>query len=259
MADILVGTCGYSYYDPGEDWKDEYESKLQAFSATFDLLECNRTFYELPQVSTAERWREEVTEGFTFAVKAWQAMIHPWSSPTWNGHRDGVPEEWTEDVGYLQPTEAVRAAWRETRERALALDASVVVVQTPPSFGPTDEHEADMRQLLGEIDRQGLTMAWEPRGDWLDSPEEVARLCDDLDLLHVVDRFRDEPTSDGPVYTRLHGRNDDRFDYDYDYSDGELETLATWLREYADDGRACYCLFNNYEMFDNAQTLAREL
>ncbi|MFB6132362.1 MAG: DUF72 domain-containing protein [Halanaeroarchaeum sp.] len=150
---IHVGTCGYQYYDPGDDWQDRYMSKLQAYADRFPVGELNRTFYSLPMVSTAERWREEAVEDFEFTLKAWQAMTHSWSSPTWNGHRDDVPDEDTDDVGYLQPTDVVVDAWRETKARANALDVDVVVVQTPPGFGATEEHAKNMSELFDRIDR----------------------------------------------------------------------------------------------------------
>ncbi|MCF8080527.1 MAG: hypothetical protein K9K88_14705 [Desulfobacterales bacterium] len=51
MGKIKVGTCGYSRYQPGGDWKDKYKSKLQAFSKAFEAVEINRTFYKLPMVN----------------------------------------------------------------------------------------------------------------------------------------------------------------------------------------------------------------
>lgn len=251
---IHVGTCGYSYYDPGADWQDEYESKLQAYSAVFPVGELNRTFYSLPMVSTAERWREEAHDDFEFTLKAWQAMTHTWDSPTWNDHRDDIPEQQTDDVGYLQPTDTVREAWRETKRRATALEANVVVIQTPPGFDATDAHERWMRSLLSDIDRDGLALAWEPRGNWLEELDRVGRVCRDLDLVHVVDLFRDRPRSDHEVaYVRLHGRNERRFDYDYEYADEELRTLVERLRDLEADHKTVYCQFNNYEMYRNAK------
>ncbi len=120
-GDVRIGTCGYRYFDPGDDWRENYQSILHAYSAAFDVGELNRTFYTLPQVSTAERWRREAREGFEFTVKAWQAITHPWSSPTWNEYRDSIPEAWQSDVGYLQPTDAVDAAWEQLCERAAPL------------------------------------------------------------------------------------------------------------------------------------------
>lgn len=257
---IRVGTCGYQYYDPGPGWKDEYESKLEAYSDAFPVVELNRTFYELPRVSTAERWRREVVDDFEFTMKAWQAVTHPWSSPTWNGHRDAVPDDRTDEVGYLRPTDFVREAWERTRKRAVALDASVVVVQTPPSFECTDSHESNLRTLLGDVDREGFAVAWEPRGDWLDRPERVERVCEDLDLIHVADPMREAPLADHDVrYARLHGRNEDRYDYDYDYSDRELDELADALGNAARRHDRVFCLFNNYEMDANARDLLDRL
>lgn len=231
MTEIRIGTCGYQYYDPGEGWTDEYVSKLAAYSDAFPVGELNRTFYELPQVSTAERWRQEAVEGFGFVLKAWQGLTHPWASPTWNGHRDRVDDDVaTDDLGLLQPTDAVRDAWTETRARADALDAEVVVLQTPPSFDCTDAHERDMRELLSTIDRGGLTLAWEPRGGWPDHPGRIRAVCTDLDLVHVVDVMQSEPQHGHEVcYTRLHGLNEDLHDYDYAYSDDELDELADRL------------------------------
>ncbi len=45
------------------------------------------------------------------------------------------------------------------------------------------------------------------------------------------------------------------YDYDYDYSAKELEELASKLRDLAENHEKVYCMFNNYEMFDNAQKL----
>lgn len=260
MASVHVGTCGYRFYDPGDDWHDRDASKLQAYSDAFEVGELNRTFYSLPQVSTAERWRREAVDGFEFTLKAWQAMTHPWSSPTWNDHRDDVPDNRTDEVGWLQPSDVVFEAWERTREIATALDARVVVVQTPPSFDCTDEHETNLRELFGTVDRGGLTVAWEPRGDWPDHPDRVADLCDDLDLIHVVDVMRAGPVSDGEAaYTRLHGLNDDPYDYDYDYTAAELEQLVDRIEALAVDHERVYCLFNNYEMDANATALVDAL
>jgi uncharacterized protein YecE (DUF72 family) len=90
--------------------------------------ELTRSYYELPQMSTAERWRREADPDFEFALKARQGLTHQWPSPTWNGHRDGVDVDDTADLGLLQPTDTVGEAWVKTRKRATALDAEVVVV-----------------------------------------------------------------------------------------------------------------------------------
>lgn len=243
--DLRVGTCGYRYYD----------GDLGEYAAEYGALELNSTFYSLPGTDNLRERREAVAdEDLAVAVKGWQALTHTNASPTWNGERDGVADWILEDCGALRDNEAVREAWARTRDHAEAFDADAVLLQTPPSFDCTDEHAANMRGLLGEVDRDGLTLAWEPRGDWPGSPDRIADLCADLDLAHVVDPLHDEPLDDSPVaYFRLHGEGDVH-DYSYDYDDEELDALASALEAYEDRERV-YCLFNNDAMFDNARAL----
>lgn len=256
MGTIKIGTCGYQYYQPGEEWQDEYESKLQAYSDAFDVGELNRTFYELPMERTADRWRREAIKEFEFTLKGWQALTHPASSPTWNNYRDQLPSNGDGEVGYLQPTDAVRTAWNQTKARATALAANVVVLQTPPSFDCTAEYRENLTAFLETIDRDDLAIAWEPRGTWPNHPNEIRRICRNHDLVHIVDLFRADPLDASPIaYTRLHGLNDDPYDYDYDYSTTELRELADQLAELAETNDRVYCLFNNYEMYSNAATL----
>ncbi len=99
MGEIKVGTCGYSYYNPPDGWKDEYESKLQAYSEAFEVVEINRTFYKLPKVKTTERWRREAFEDFEFSMKAWQALTHPTDSPTWRNKKENLTEKQKKSFG----------------------------------------------------------------------------------------------------------------------------------------------------------------
>lgn len=258
MGDVHVGTCGYSRYRPGEDWQDRYDHKLQAYADTLPTVELNRTFYGLPRVRTAEKWRrlvDAVDDGFVFAVKAWQALTHPLSSPTWRDTGDLSPAQ-REHFGHLEPHEAVVDAWKATMDRVRALEAPILLLQTPPGFGPSGEHREDMRELLSTVDRRGVTVAWEPRGEWLDEPDAIADVCAALDLVHVVDPLRDDPVhTTETAYLRLHGLNADRYDYDYDYTDDELDDLAAVVQDLRGDHETVYCFFNNYEKYANAAAL----
>lgn len=57
----------------------------------------------------------------------------------------------------------------------------------------------------------------------------------------------------------MHGLNEDRYDNEYDYSDEDLETLADRLQSAANRSDAVYCLFNNYEMYDDARERSKSL
>lgn len=207
-------------------------------------------------MKTCRRWRKQAADDFTFTLKAWQALTHPISSPTWRGNEADITKERRGEVGYLRPNPVVKEAWSETFERASALEAPVLVLQCPPSFDPTDENETNMRKLIASLDRNGVELAWEPRGDWLEQPDRVARLCEDLGLVHSVDLMRRRPFYVGETaYVRLHGLNEDPYDYDYEYSREELEDLNGRLEELNSSCDEVYCLFNNFEKFENAETL----
>lgn len=261
MASVTVGTCGYARYAPPGDWSLEYDSKLAAYADAFDCVELNRTFYSLPEVATAERWRREarrVNPDFSFAVKAWQAITHPISSPTWRGKDGDLSEVEREEVGVLQPNRTVLDAWERTRGVAAAVDADVVLLQTPPSFDCSDGHAENLRRFCAAIDRGGLELAWEPRGDWGEHPERVGKLCEELGLVHATDPLRAEPLATTDVaYARLHGLNDDPYEYDYSYGEGELSELTERLAGLAADHEQVFCLLNNSEKFEDAASLAK--
>ncbi|MFW6196191.1 MAG: DUF72 domain-containing protein [Thermoplasmatota archaeon] len=260
MGEIKIGTCGYSYFKPEKNWKEKYESKLQAFSHSFEALELNRTFYKLPMVKTAKKWMKNAYDDFEFTLKAWQAMTHPTSSPTWRNKKDDLSESQKENFGYLRPNDEIIEAWRNTKKIAKALETEVCVIQTPGSFECTEENQENMKQLFSRIEYDDFTIAWEPRGNWKDNQDKVKEICDDLGLIHVVDIMRREPVSnDDTAYIRLHGLNEDEYDYNYDYSDEELKTLANKLEKLSNSHEKVYCMFNNYEMYENADTLRNNL
>jgi uncharacterized protein YecE (DUF72 family) len=217
---------------------------------TFPVVEIQQTFYNLPRVQTAEKWRQEAltrcprTGGseFEFTLKAWQLITHEPTSPTYRRLRRAIPETEKALYGSFRPTEPVLRAWTDTAAVARAMGARVVVFQCPPRFTPTPEHVENLRKFFGSVDRTGLVMGWEPRGDW--PPDLVRGLCRDLDLVHVVDRLKDSPQSEGLRYFRLHGVTG----YRYLHTDQDLRTLAAQCTSDA----PTYVLFNNLFMAEDA-------
>ncbi len=230
MASIIrVGCCGFP-------------KARQVYYDHFDLVEVQQTFYKLPRVATARRWREEAPPGFTFTLKAWQLITHEPSSPTYRKADLTIPAPERGRYGAFRPTDEVRDAWTRTLELARALGATVVVFQCPARFTPTDEHVANLRAFFEQAQRDGLLFAWEPRGEW---PDELVReLCRELDLIHCVDPFRGLPVHGAPAYFRLHGLTG----YRYRYTDDDLDRLRAWCQEHPE----VYCLFNNVSMWDDA-------
>ncbi|HOP55964.1 MAG TPA: DUF72 domain-containing protein, partial [bacterium] len=59
-----------------EDLKKNYRSILSYYSSLFDVVEVNSTFYHIPNISTAEKWRQEVGSDFVFTVKVSKVITH---------------------------------------------------------------------------------------------------------------------------------------------------------------------------------------
>jgi uncharacterized protein YecE (DUF72 family) len=243
---IHVGCCGWAR------GRGEY---FRSFSA----VEIQSTFYRLPKLDTAARWREEAPEGFIHCMKAWQALTHPPTSPTWR--RSGMkPEELQlKRFGWLRPTRDNLKAWEQTKEVCDVLGTKVCVLQCPPGFKFTRENADGMRKFFSKIHRGELLLAWEPRGNWHEHPEEIEKLCGELELIHVVDPLRTEALAFGPdriAYFRLHGFGKPSI-YNYRYSDAELKRLARIFKELR--VKEIFCMFNNLNMFEDASRLQRVL
>lgn len=226
-ADLRVGCCGWT----------EAQSR---YIEHFRVIELQSTFYEPPTPKLAARWRSIASADFHFSMKAWQLITHTPSSPTYRRLKSQLSAREHSLYGSFRPTEQVWLAWERTREIARVLEAKVIVFQCPKSFLPTAVNLRNMKTFFRNIDRGEHSIAWEPRGDdWTD--ETVRSVCDENNLLHVVDPFERPSVSTHALYWRLHGRTG----YRYRYTDDDLAEL----RQMYDVRRATpglqYILFNN--------------
>ena len=229
MSKVLVGCCGFPVN------RKTYMSHLRA-------VEIQRTFYSLPQVRTAQRWRGEAPRDFHYTMKAWQLITHPASSPTYRRLREPLSGP-RDAYGYFRPTPEVWEAWERTREIGEVLDAEWIIFQCPRSFTPTEEHVTNLRAFFRRIERGPWRLGWEPRGAW---PDDLVReLCRELDLIHVVDPFVGLPVTENIAYFRLHGIGG----YRYRYTPEDLERVWSWAREYEE----AWVMFNNVSMWDDAR------
>ncbi len=231
MMDIRVGCCGFP------------RSRSEYFQA-FKVVEIQQTFYQLPALETAERWRSEAPADFEFALKAWQLITHEPKSPTyrrlklpWSGDR-------LEKCGSFRPTEEVHWAWAKTLEIARALRSRYIIFQCPASFQPSMENIRNLETFFRKVERQNLQFIWEPRGTW--SPGEIRDLCRELDLIHGVDPFKADPQWGRVRYFRLHGVTG----YRYRFSEMDLKVLL------GKSQGVTFCLFNNMQMWTDALAFA---
>jgi uncharacterized protein YecE (DUF72 family) len=238
MLNVKAGCCGFR------------TSRVE-YTRSLPVVEVQQTFYQPPRAETLARWRAEAPDDFEFTLKAWMLITHEARSPTYRRLKRELDEEERAGCGAFRPSAIVREAWEVTLRSARALGTARVLFQCPASFTPTAPNIKNMRRFFRSTDRTGLRLLWEPRGGWPDAL--VRELCDELELVHVVDPFAARTVTPSECYFRLHGRGGFR----YQYETGELEELISMLPR---GGAPSYVLFNNVRMREDAlkfQELAR--
>ncbi len=236
-AEIHIGCCGWGYLREKnfqDQIKGKYRSKLQAYAHLYGCVEVNSTFYRIPKLSTAEKWRQEAGEvngQFEFTVKVSQIITHQ-----------------------ARFSRASVVTYKQVRDVCLALGARVLLFQSPASFHATKSNIDNMTKFFGSIDRSGFVCVWEPRGKWLDDPPLIERVCQECDLVHCVDPLRDQPLHFGSkkiAYFRLHGFGRPSM-YRYEFSKDELQQVSQHCRETRNTAKEIYVFFNNVFCYEDA-------
>ena len=237
-AHIYVGTCGFS------------RSRRLVFS-NLDAVEIQQTFYDPPPPDRLARLRREAPDGFTFTVKAWMLVTHRYNKMLWKRLHRKVPGDRSK-YGFFQDTGEVWWAWSKTLEAAKALRARIIVLQSPASFRPTMENIKRIERFLSRAPREGMDLAWEPRGEWWDLREELARMSRVYEVIIVGDflRGRVTPCVVGKAYARLHGLGGKEANYRYKYTNNDLAMLKDIVNNI--DCSEIYIMFNNIYSYDDA-------
>ena len=221
---IHIGTSGWSYdhwngvlYPPGLPAAD----RLQHFTARFQTVEVNSTFYRWPPEATFARWHQRLPEGFLLTVKAPRGLTH--------GARLYAPERWL--------------ARMEAGLRLLGPHRGVLLVQLPPAF------EYDLPRLDYFLQR---LPPWQKTAVELRHPswnrEEVFALLEAQGTAYCMMSGARLPcvlrATASFVYVRLHGP-DPEYLYAGSYSDDSLHWWAERLREWQAMDKEVFAYFNN--------------
>jgi len=237
---IKVGCCGFPV-------------SRSRYYKEFNVVEIQQTFYDLPSLDTIKRWREEAGPKFEFTVKAWQVLTHPPTSPTWRRLRTKIDPKIRDRYGLLKPTKENFEAWDKFIEVIKPLNPKIIVFQTPPSFGYSEENASNVREFFSTINRRNYLIAWEPRGSWYNYSTVLQKLLEELDLIHIVDPLKRRLVRLTPIlYFRLHGLGPREVNYRYKYSDEDLKNLREIILKYKDKVEEVYVMFNNIYMFNDA-------
>ncbi len=241
LKTVLVGCCGFPV-------------ARSKYYKIFRVVEVQQTFYKLPSEDTAKKWRSEAPTNFIFTMKAWQAITHGPKSPTWRKAGLKIDPSKADRYGHLKPTRENLEAWEKTKRIAEILEARVIVFQTPPSFGYTEENLKNAIEFFRTINDSKFIIAWEPRGTWNQHYEAIRKVVEEANVIHVVDPLRRDPVKYGQVvYYRLHGLGGREVNYRYKYSDEDLSKLTDIVKSLPAGVETVYILFNNVYMFDDAQ------
>jgi uncharacterized protein YecE (DUF72 family) len=170
VTSVWLGTAGWSYFP---DWVGPFYpagtrpgDALERYAEAFRFVEIDSTFYAAPAPETVERWAEIMPADFRVAVKAPRALV--------------------QETG-LHPPDAAFEHFIHVLMAPLATRLARVVVQMPPSFDRTPEHDVALRAFCGRWAAE-VPLAVELRDpSWLAEPvhellavHDVAWVCNDL-------------------------------------------------------------------------------
>jgi len=239
----LIGACGWSrLYEAIPPSTRSGKSILQAYARLFPVVEINSSFYRFHKTETYQSWRNEVPESFEFTIKCHESISHK---------------------ARLRATEESLKAMEKIAEAAEACGAKVLLLQTPASLRAGEETIEEAAAFFESVKKEGITLAWETRGESWEKEEArcaLKEILERFEVIHVTDPFKLEPVFlSGFAYFRLHGLPS--YNLNYTYTNNQLMHLSALLKQYEERAGRVYVLFNNYAMYRDAerfQALNRE-
>ena len=285
MGRILVGTS--SWADPGfvEEWYPHgmaARDRLGWYAERFEAVEVNATFYAVPDLRTVARWVQVTPKDFVFDVKLHRVLSRHSAS------LDSLPADLREKA---RTTARGRVVLEPELERALVwaiLEAvapledsgklGAFLLQLTPAFSPRSNQLAELEPLLGALAPHQIAVELRHRG-WVEGEQAEATFSflseqgaayvavdappgNHMTIMPPVDAV----TTPRLSYMRMHGRNTEGYlggqtvaeRFGWEYSDEELEEIATRARGLAEEADVLHVMFNNNRGAD-APTSARRM
>jgi uncharacterized protein YecE (DUF72 family) len=240
MAEIRIGTSGYHY----KHWVGRYypagiksADMLARYLRDFDTVELNNTFYQLPNESSFDTWRDSTPRDFLFAVKGSRFISH---------------------MIKLKDPERGLVNFLPRAER-LGGKLGPILWQLPPGWKVNLERLETFLELLPREHRYTFELR---NPTWMtDEVYEILRKYNAAFCIYELAGFQSpiEVTADW-TYIRLHGPT--AFKYQGSYTDDQLAEWADRIRAWSRRMKAIYVYFDNDDSayaVDNALTLKRML
>ncbi len=225
---LMAGTSGLVLPSPKREAPETFRtgSRLAWYSAIFNSIEINSTFYKMPLPATFSRWAEEVRPDFRFTIKLWRGITH------------------VSDLRFL-PADVDRCLDAVDH---LGEKKGCLLIQLPPGLKATAAEK--LESLLDTIcaaDRQRtwkLAVEFRHRSWYIPEVEtllhryQTARVLHDMPASSIA--VLPEPVPF--VYLRFHGPAGD---YKGGYTDATLATWAQRATDWLSTGKEVYIYFNN--------------
>ena len=268
---ILIGTASWQDKEFVRDW---YPPGLSArellpwYSAHFNFVEVNSSFYGIPKQKSVQTWCEQTPEDFVFDVKLHKILSRHSAGPEmlppdlrnkarlWRGKIDLTPE--------LEEAVAERflseiAPLRESGK------LGALLLQLSPAFSPREHQLDELNHLLHVLRDHPVAIELRNRNWMTGEQREVTtawfrKRCVPLVMVDapaaehftIMPRF-DVVTSPVLAYLRLHGRDEHAYTtgktvaarFDYDYSEEELDEVAQRVEVLTEQVQQVHVVFNN--------------
>ena len=221
-AAVHVGCSGWVYrHWKGQFYPDGLPQKrwFEHYSAEFDTVEINASFYRLPRPETFDGWRAKAPPGFRYAVKVNRFITHMKKLLDC----DDAVDEFISLARRLGPT------------------LGPLLYQLPPSLKRDDDR---LGQFLSRLPADIEHVVEFRSADWY--AEEVLHLLDQHNVGFVVHDLIGLASprwgSGRTAYVRFHGTGGK---YRGRYTADQIDDWADWLRGQRAAGRSAWAYFNN--------------
>lgn len=220
---VHIGTSGWNYkHWKGLFYPQELPQKkwLAYYVEHFATVEVNNTFYQLPQSSTFESWRETAPQGFTFALKASRFITH---------------------MKKLKDPQTSSEKFFDRSER-LGDKLGPILFQLPPSWQLNIDR---LREFLEVIPAEHRYVVEFRNESWL--TKAVFDLLKQHNVAFCIQDFRGTQSpreiTANFAYVRMHGPGE--IAYAGSYAEAALQKWARQIESWRKELNDVYVYFNN--------------
>lgn len=226
LQKILVGVGGWAYVPV------KHQNKLELCSRIFDFVEVNSTYYKLPPLDHAKKWRASVRDDFEFTMRANARLTHE---------------------THLEPTESNFKLYANHIEICRELRATVLHFQFPPTFAVTRRVIQSWKDFLNSVLKKrsrDLSLAFEIRHVESEHSPLVKKFFDEYDIIPTSDASKTgtlDSSRSGIIYSRVFGLGEHT---KWSFATPELETLKDKVQKTF--AKKKYVTFHNFTMYEDA-------